>query len=128
MKKFILLSLMLTTSAFANVCDFSYTSDIDLPILSVSNNHGAFSQIEKDMIVEAVKETMEESDPKEALRLFADYEGPNAGEISYMLDGDQKIAMVHFWPGDTEVGMIFSVSENGYKRLAVIGDSEIDCH
>lgn len=133
MKTLILFALMISSTAFAGVCDYSYTFEIDeaiergeIQVLRTSDNHSNFSKLEKSMILETVKMTMEESDMNEALELFADRSSP--GEIQYLMDSGELIALVHFWPGDTEVGMMFRMKGNSFSYLAVIGDSEIDCN
>ncbi len=141
MKTLFALILMISSTAFAGVCDYSYTFDIDeaidrreIQVLRTSDNHSNFSKLEKSMILETVKMTTEETDLHAALELFADVwddslaPGPNAGEIRYMMDSGELIALVHFWPGDTEVGMMFRMKGNSFSPLAVIGDSEIDCN
>ncbi len=97
--------------------------------LRTSDNHDAWSSIEKKMISTVV--ALQEYIKEDALEVFGDYyegeRGSNAGEIVYFKVGKKIIAKVHYWPGDNEFGAYVEVIGSKVIVHAEIGDGEIVC-
>lgn len=141
MKFLLSLALLVTTNAFAiDLCSFEQTWELDEALesmnvrpLKVSDNHKAFTNVEKQLIYTAVVQQDWRSgvSMNEALQIFGDYYdgklGSNRGEIQYFNVKGQKFVIVHYWPGDNEYGAIFKHVNNNFHLIASIGDGEISC-
>lgn len=140
MKFLVLVSLFVSSQVFAlDLCQLRDTYEFDeavrfarlKPTRSISSN---FSPLEKRMIHHAV--TLQPSRSRlnqdAALRAFGDifdgYRGPNPGEIIYYQVNGQKLALVHYWPGENEYGAFFFVGTGTSKIVARIDDSDISCN
>lgn len=139
MKFLLLVSLLMSSQVFAlDLCQLRDTYEFDqvvqferLPtIRAVSKN---YSGLEKRMIHQALRlQSWQVRMPMdESLRAFGDvydgYRGPNPGEIVYYQVQGQKLALVHYFPGENEYGAFFIVGNGTTKMVARIDDSEISC-
>ena len=139
MKSLIFVFLFVSSQVFAlDLCQLRDTYEFDQvvqferlqTIRTVSNN---FSGLEKRMIHQAVRlQAWQVGIPMdESLRAFGDYydgyRGPNPGEIVYYQLKGQKLALVHYFPGENEYGAFFIVGNGTTKMVARIDDSEISC-
>lgn len=140
MKYFVLLSLMISSNVFAlDLCQLRDTHDFEVavkaerikPIRSIAQS---FSTFEKQMIHQAVtlQNWQRGISPSNSLRAFRDiydgYQGLNPGEIVYYQVKGQKLALVHYWPGENEYGAFFMVSSGSSKMIARIDDGDISCN
>ncbi|WPU65009.1 hypothetical protein [Peredibacter starrii] len=139
MKFLLLVSWFVSSQVFAlDLCQLRDTYEFDqvvqferLPtIRTVSKN---FSDLEKRMIHQALKLQPWQRGIRmdESLRAFGDlfdgYRGPNPGEIVYYQVKGQKLALVHYFPGENEYGAFFLVGNGTTKMVARVDDSEISC-
>lgn len=121
--------------AFEETSNFAHSLEImNIKPVRVAKNHKKFTSVEKKLIHKMINlqsyrgtYTLNES-----LAAFADSDGerpgPNRGEISYYNFEGTQVILVHYWPGDTEVGAFFSINKNGsFKLVAEVSDSEIIC-
>lgn len=146
MKSLLILIAFFTVQAHAafDVCKFEDTGAFDeavdakkVTLIKRHDDHKRWSSIEKKMIHETIKTDgySEKINEYEALRQFGDYyeegdteEGSNAGSISYYKYGKAKFALVHYWPGDNEVGAFLEIGPKGkIKILATISDGWMEC-
>lgn len=142
MKFLLTLALLITTNAFAiDLCSFEETWQFDEALeaqgikpLKVSANHKTFTNVEKQLIYTAVIQQgwLSKSTMREALNTFGDFyeagrQGENKGEIQYFNIKGQKLAIVHYWPGDNEYGAVFKHVNGQYFMIATIDDSFITC-
>lgn len=139
--KFILLILLLSSQAFAgNICDYTETIDLKDAFAAegvipkkIAKNHKRFTFREKRMIHLTISQQDWYSgvSQAEALEIFGDYfegeVGFDAGEIIYYQAPTVDIVIVHYWPGNNEVGAIFVLKNDSYKLLATIEDGFIEC-
>lgn len=140
MKYFVLLSLMISSNVFAlDLCQLRDTHDFEVavkaerikPIRSIAQN---FSSLEKLMIHQAVtlQSWQRGISSQNSLRAFQDiydgYQGLNPGEIVYYQVRGQKLALVHYWPGENEYGAFFMVGGNSSKMIARVDDGDISCN
>ena len=139
MKFLLLVSLFVSSQVFAlDLCQLRDTYEFDqvvqferVPtIRSVSKNYSA---LEKRMIHQALRlQSWQTRMPMEAsLRAFGDvydgYQGTNPGEIVYYQVQGQKLALVHYFPGENEYGAFYLVGNGKTKMVARIDDGEISC-
>lgn len=145
MKALLLLAALFTVHAHAalDVCKLEDTVAFDEAVeakkavlISESDNHKRWTAVEKKMIHATIKSDgySEKLNQYEALRQFGDYyeddkePGSNAGEIEYYKIGKVSLALVHYWPGDNEVGAFIELLPNGkFKLVATISDQWISC-
>ncbi len=137
MKLFLfLISGLVSLNALAfNICDYEYTSTVSDAIeakkiikTKTVSEHSAFTNLEKKMILMALKTDSLNSDidEEEALRLFND--DVDAGEIEYLTADNTKFALVHYWPGENEYGAFIEIKNNkSIKVMATITDGFIEC-
>ncbi len=101
--------------------------------LRTSDNHDAWTDIEKKMIQKVVRiqEYLSNETDSSAVEIFGDYyngrRGSNAGEIEYFKVGRKVIAKVHYWPGDNEFGAYVEVVGSKVLIHAEISDGDIYC-
>lgn len=142
MKTLLTLLTLISFNAFAvDICSFEETSNFTDALTAqnirptrVAKNHKKFNSIEKQLIQKMINDQGYHGTLSiaQALEEFGDYydrkQGSNAGEVVYYnLDGKQVI-LVHYWPGDNEVGAFFSINKNGsFKFVANVSDSFISC-
>ncbi len=143
MKSLLILIALVSIQAQAafDVCQFEDTVAFDeavdakkVTLVKQTNDHKKWTAIEKKMIHETIKSPESKITQFEALRYFGDYyedsteEGSNAGEIQYFRAGNFKFALVHYWPGDNEVGAFIELGpKNQIKILATVSDQWIEC-
>lgn len=144
MKFIILLAAIFPTLSFSSVdiCHFEDTVDfikaIDGNVIkktNVSNFETGFSDIEKQMIKLTINSSSYRSNfsLKKAIKEFGDFyvdpnePGTNSGEIVYYSLGNKKIILVHYWPGDTEVGAFLKIDSQKITVLANVSDQTIEC-
>ncbi len=144
MKLVILLAGLLSAHAFAafDVCQFedtvAFQEAVDAKKVKKSkevNFETGFSAVEKQMIHATITSDSHHTglSLEAALKEFGDFyvdpskPGTNAGEIVYYNVGAEKFALVHYWPGDNEVGAFVQVTEQTVKILATVSDQWIDC-
>ncbi len=127
---------LLSFNSFAfNICDYEDTATVSDAIeakkiikTKTVSEHSAFSNVEKKMILMALKTDSlnAEIDEEEALRLFND--DVDAGEIEYLTAENTKFALVHYWPGENEYGAFIEIKNNkSIKVIAAITDGFIEC-
>ncbi|HXH31128.1 MAG TPA: hypothetical protein VNJ01_09985 [Bacteriovoracaceae bacterium] len=144
MKFLILFAFFLTAEAMAfDVCKFQDTNEFQGAVeakkiqkIAEAKNHKAFNPFEKKLIHQTITSDtyFKNATVAQALRVFGDYyensteEGSNSGSISYYRAGAKVIVLVHYWPGDNEVGAFLEVFPNGKTRvLATISDQWMTC-
>ena len=142
MKYLLTLALFIATNAFAHeVCSYEETYEFfdaiearGLKPIKTSKNHKRFTFVEKQMIHLTVtqQDYLAGSTKEESLEIFGDYyngsQGSNAGLIKYYEVDGQKLAYVHYFPGDNEYGAFFEISNNGsFKLFASVNDGGIIC-
>lgn len=137
----LLISLFITFQSYAvDICSFVETWEYQealeragVKTSKKSKNHKRFTALEKDMIhlTISLQDWLRGVSREEALMQFGDFYngqlGPNAGEILYYQIGYKTFALVHYWPGDTEVGAFFELRGRAFKLIAEINDSFIEC-
>lgn len=115
-----------------DICSFQETWDLHEALekagirpIKVAKNHKRFKFIEKQMIHRMItlQEWLSGVARDEAL---AEFESGD-GEISYYSVAGREISLVHYWPGDTQVGAIYEMRNGSYKIIAQIDDSFIEC-
>lgn len=143
MKSILILLTFFSIQAHAafNVCQFEDTVAFDeaidakkVTLIKETSDHKKWTNFEKKMIHETIKSSGHKATLKQALRQFGDYyensneEGSNAGSIQYFQTGSFKFALVHYWPGDNEVGAFLEIGpKNQIKILATVSDQWIEC-
>mgnify|MGYP003574888615 CR=1 FL=1 len=144
MKLVILLAGLLSAQAFAafDVCQFedtvAFQEAVDAKKIKKTkevNFETGFSAIEKQMIKTTINSDSSHAhlNLDEAVKEFGDYfggrtePGTNAGEIVYYSVGSDKFALVHYWPGDNEVGAFVKVTDQTVTLLATVSDQWIEC-
>lgn len=141
MKLLISFLLLLSANAKAvDICSFEETWNFvealetdGIKAHKTSKNHKRFTFVEKQMIHFMVTQQswMEGISREEALENFGDFYngkmGFNAGEIVYYQIDGKEIALVHYWPGDNEVGAFFEMRNGAYKIIATVSDAWISC-
>jgi hypothetical protein len=141
MKYLFLFTLLISTQTFAAIdfCTFEETSDFKDALekrrirpFKKSTDHKRFLAVEKKLIQRTITDNHERMSERDALQEFGDFyrgkQGGNAGEVVYYNYDGKRFVMVHYWPGDNEVGAYFQVEKNGnFKKIATIGDSFISC-
>jgi hypothetical protein len=137
MRTIIFLLSIMSSSVFAmNVCQFDNTVEFNEAVengkilqTKKSTKHDRFTDVEKKMIHAA----MRGGTIAESVHWFGDYygdeteTGSNAGQIVYYKMGKEEVVLVHFWPGDNEVGAFVKTVNGKVKVIAEIGDGDIDC-
>lgn len=131
MKIILALAIFVTTNAFAvDLCSFEETWQLDEALetqrvrpVYVADNRQAFTNVEKRLIYTAVVQQgwRAGSSMKKTLEIF------EGGEIQYFNIKGQKLALVHYWPGDNEYGAFFSHVNGQYYLVAKIEDGSIIC-
>lgn len=145
MKSLLILTAFLTVHAYAafDVCQFEDTVAFDeaveakkLSLIYQADDHKKWTILEKKMIHATITSDDYHANvnQNEALRTFGDYyednteEGANSGSIQYYKVGAYKFVLVHYWPGDNEVGAFLEVDPKGkIKILATISDQWVEC-
>lgn len=136
MRQFIVLLffLLISFQLFAqDICRFKDTREFraainsqEVKLLLKKQNPSTFSSFENKMIFTMMQKThFEPVTFNEAMELF--YEQISDGEIAYYTNGKFKVALVRYWPGDTEVGAFIDPTNLNLKVLAIISDGEIYC-
>lgn len=124
-----------------DICSFEETSNFtdslsiqNIKPVRVAKNHKKFTSIEKQLIHKMINldEYRATRTVQESLEEFGDYYegkmGSNAGEVVYYNFEGKQVILVHYWPGDNEVGAFFSINKNGsFKLVATVSDSFISC-
>lgn len=136
MKSFLILALLITTSAFADICSFEdvYTFSETMKAennrpYKITNDMKKLSSVEKELIHRTVSlETWRGPlSVQEAIEVFFDFwegkPGTLQGYIEYYKYNGKKIVLVSYFPGDNEYGAFFV--EN--KLIAKVNDSDIYC-
>ena len=132
MKFAILLTLFITTNVFAfDICQFEETSNMyeslksqGLKAVRITKNAKKFTSVERQLVRKTItqQEWLKDLTESQSVKEFAD------GEIEYYNFEGQQTILVHYWPGDTEVGAFFKINKNGsFKLLATVSDSFIEC-
>lgn len=126
MKLLLAFVLLVTTNAFAvDLCSFEETWQFNeaLSPVHVSDDHKAFNDHEKRLIHTIIGEQRwwAGADLEESLYIF------RGGEIKYFNLKNQKLVLVHFWPGDNEYGAFFTHVNGQYYLVAKIEDGSIIC-
>jgi hypothetical protein len=142
MKLLFSLLILVSFNAYAvDICSFEETSNFtdsmslqNIKPVRTAKNHKKFTSVEKHLIHKMVnlEDYRTTRTIQESLEEFGDYYdgkmGSNAGEVVYYNFEGQQIILVHYWPGDNEVGAFFSINRNGsFKLLATVSDSFISC-
>ncbi len=143
--KALLLVILLSLNAHAafDVCQFEDTTEFDeaveakkITLIKEVGDHNNWTTLEKKIIHTTITSDnyYARLNQAESLRVFGDYyddsikTGSNAGTIQYFAVGSYKFVLVHFWPGDNEVGAFVEVSPQGkIKILATISDQWMEC-
>ena len=131
------MTLLFSTQIFAqDICAFEETwefeealSNANIKTSKISKNHKRFLFVEKQMIHLAItqEDWLKGCTRDQALEVFSDYNGSNAGEISYYQIQGKTYALVHYWPGENEMGAYFEMTSSAFKLIATISDSFIRC-
>ena len=141
MKIILILAFFISFQSFAaDICNFQETWEFTEALkeegikpLKRSKNHKRFTFVEKEMIhlTITLQYWLKGASRDEALENFADlYDGKmgsNAGEILYYSIEGKTYALVHYWPGDNEVGAFYEMKGRAYRLIAEISDSFIEC-
>jgi hypothetical protein len=143
MKLLILISLLLTSNAFAanlNICSFETSFDVleafkmnKIRPLKKVDDFKKLTSVEKQLIQKSIAlHNQKRPTMQDAITEFFDISngkpGFNAGEIVYYNVNGVQVLLVHHYPGDNEYGAFFSLNRNGsFKMAAPIVDGDIEC-